>query len=227
MAKAKKSLTWRVGGLLVVCAIAWIQYQETLDSKSAPVKAGSAVSSKTSSSVRKSGDFDVLSGCKLISHRHNDGDSFHVSTSKGEFEFRLYYVDTPESAAKTYRGGDNNYKRLAQQGKAMGGLSRKQTTSIGMEAKHFVKNLLGKRSFRVFTRWEGVYGPERKYAFVMVQWNGKTRYLHEVLTEKGLVRIHTKPAALPDGTSVSSQMRHLRKLEKTAKSNHLGAWGVK
>jgi len=196
MAKKKKSLRWRLGALVVVCAIAWMKYQELLAQVDSSVV-------EVSAEAQKWGDFDLLSNCQLVSHGHNDGDSFHVATSKGEFEFRLYYVDAPESAAKTYRNGENNFKRLAQQGRVMGGLSQKQTTAIGKEAKHFVNDLLGHRS------------------------NGQERYLHEILIEKGMARIHTKPAKLPDGTSVSSQLRQLRKLEKMAKQQHQGAWGVK
>ncbi len=220
MAKKKKSLRWRLGALVVVCAIAWMKYQELLAQVDSSVV-------EVSAEAQKWGDFDLLSNCQLVSHGHNDGDSFHVATSKGEFEFRLYYVDAPESAAKTYRNGENNFKRLAQQGRVMGGLSQKQTTAIGKEAKHFVNDLLGQQKFRVVTRWENVYGPERRYAFVLVRSNGQERYLHEILIEKGMARIHTKPAKLPDGTSVSSQLRQLRKLEKMAKQQHQGAWGVK
>ena len=209
-----------MGALVVVCAIAWMKYQESL----APADLSAA---ETSTETQKWGDFDLLTDCELVSHRHNDGDSFHVATGKGEFEFRLYYVDAPESAAKTYRNGENNFKRLAQQGRAMGGLSQKQITGIGKEAKHFVKDLLGQQKFRVATRWENVYGPERRYAFVLVLWNGQERYLHEILVEKGMARIHTKPAKLPDGASVSSHLRQLRKLEKMAKQQHQGAWGIK
>ena len=215
---------WRVVVLLVIAVVAWMQYRES------PQEAQTTSNEKKSETLSVPGSqkkFDTLDGCELISHRHNDGDSFHVQCARGDVEFRLYYVDTPESAAKTYRNGENNFKRLAQQGRAMGGLNQKETTRIGKDAKYFVRGLLEKQKFRVVTRWENVYGPERRYAFVMVRWNGQERYLHEILVEKGWARIHTKPAKLPDGTSVSSHLRHLRKLEKMAKQQHQGAWGVK
>ena len=210
--------------MLVACAVAWMKYQEA-SGKEKPAQRGH--SSENATVPDSSKRFETLNGCSLIDHRHNDGDSFHVQCAKGDVEFRIYYVDTPESAAKTYRNGENNFKRLAQQGRAMGGLSQKQTTAIGMQAKSFVKGLLKKKTFRVVTRWENVYGPERRYAFVVVQWGGQDRYLHEILVEKGFARIHTKPVKLPDGTSISSQMRHLRKLEKSAKQKRKGAWGIK
>lgn len=214
-----------MGVLVVIAVIAWMQYRES------PPKTQTVSDGRKSETIAvpdfQKNAYDTLDACELISHRHNDGDSFHVRCDKGDVEFRLYYVDTPESAAKTYRNGENNFKRLAQQARAMGGLNQKETTRIGKDAKYFVKALFGKQKFRVVTRWENVYGPERRYAFVMVRWNGQERYLHEILIEKGMARIHTKPAKLPDGTSISSHLRHLRKLEKKAKQQHKGAWGVK
>lgn len=168
--------------------------------------------------------FDVLENCELINHRHNDGDSFHVKHGGKQTEFRLYFVDTPESKYKSYRDGNNNGKRLREQGNAMGGLSQDQTTTVGTAAKKFVLDLLAKQKFRVATQWENVYGPDRKYAFIIVKWEGREVYLHELLTAKGLSRIHTKPMTLPDSTSSSRQRNRLREIEKEAKKLKLGAW---
>jgi len=223
MAKKKTSLLWRLGVLLVLCAIAWMQYQEAGHEE----KQDKNTSSNHQTSPNKpSGSFEFLDDCSWIDHRHNDGDSFHIQTPQGEIEFRLYYVDAAESAAKTYRNGENNYKRLAQQGRAMGGLNQPQTTKMGQQAKAFTKKLLSKQKFRIATRWESVYGSARKYAFVLVLYEGQTRYLHEILVSKGLCRIHTKPMILPDGTTVKSQQSRLRKLEQQAKKQQLGAWGI-
>ena len=38
------------------------------------------------------------------------------------------------------------------------------------------------------------YHDERYHAFVEVKQEGKSRWLDEILMEKGYVRIHTKPA---------------------------------
>lgn len=223
MAKKKTSLLWRLGGILVICAIAWMKYQEV--GHAGKHDKNTSTNHQTSSS-KQSDSFEILDNCSLVDHRHNDGDSFHVQTTKGEIEFRLYYVDAPESAAKTYRKGENNYKRIAQQGRAMGGLNQQQTTEIGQQAKAFTNKLLSKQKFRIATRWESVYGSARKYAFVLVHDEGQKHYLHEILVSKGLCRIHTKPMILPDGTTVKSQQNRLHKLEQQAKKQQLGAWGI-
>ncbi len=174
----------------------------------------------------KSREFDVLKSCKLVTHRHNDGDSFHVKHGGKETEFRLYFVDTAESKYKTYRDGNNNGKRIREQGEYFGGLDMQVTTEIGKVAKSFVIDLLSKQNFTVVTKWENVYTPERKYCYVIVKWEGKEVYLHELLVAKGLVRIKTRGAALPDNTKYHDQKKKLVKMESRAKDAKLGAWGM-
>ena len=62
--------------------------------------------------ILEAAKWKVYENATLIENKYNDGDSFHVQCAKGDVEFRIYYVDTPESAAKTYRNGENNFKRL-------------------------------------------------------------------------------------------------------------------
>lgn len=170
--------------------------------------------------------FDVLKDCTLEEHVHNDGDSFHVRHGRQTTEFRLYFVDTPESKYKTYPGGDDNAKRLSEQGQYFGGLNQEQTTVVGSVAKDFTLELLRNRKFTVVTKWENVFSPDRRYAFILIDWNGKQVYLHELLTAQGLVRIHTKPSNLPDNTAASRQRAKLKELEAKAKSAKRGAWSL-
>ncbi|MGB2403662.1 MAG: thermonuclease family protein [Akkermansiaceae bacterium] len=173
-----------------------------------------------------SAHYEVWDDCIMLDHRGNDGDSFHIQAPHGREEIRLYYVDAPESAARTYRDGNTNFKRIAQQGAALGDLDRAETTSLGMAAKAFVKELLDGKRFKVVTRGERVYGSHRKYAFVVVDWERQLHYLHELIVLQGLGRIHTKPAQLPDNTTVSEQKNHLYKLQAYAKNMRYGAWGL-
>ena len=136
-------------------------------------------------------------------------------------------MDAPESAARSYRDGNTNYKRIAQQGEAMGGLTQHETTQVGVEAKQFVKNLLKGKKFDIATTREKVYGSHRIYAYIIVKSDGEERYLHELLVANGLGRIHTKPMTLPDNTSSSRHKENLRKLENHAKSKNYGAWGLR
>lgn len=171
--------------------------------------------------------FTSLKGSRLdTSHYGNDGDSFKVKHKDGVTEFRLYYVDTAESKYKEYRDGNNNGKRLDEQGAYFGGIDREKTAKVGSVAKAYVLKLLEKAPFTVATKWENVYGPDRKYCFVIVDFEGEKRYLHEILVAKGLARIHTKPSPLPDSTSSSRQRSHLKAMEAEAKAAGVGAWSL-
>lgn len=237
--KKKKTALSTFFTVIVIAAVIWMKYKETMDDKqregsvrdssveiTEPDDKKGAVNAQLTSVSLSSSRFEVLEGCKLIDHRGNDGDSFHISTSKGKEEVRLYYVDAPESAARTYGNGDTNHKRISQQGASMGGLNQLKTTQVGVVAKKFVKKLLEGKSFSIATTREKVYNSHRIYAYVVVEWEGQERYLHELLVAYGLGRIHTKPMTLPDNTSSTRHKEHLRKVEQHAKAQKLGAWGI-
>ena len=135
-------------------------------------------------------------------------------------------MDTPESQYKTYGGGESNGKRIAEQGDYFGGLNQDQTTTVGKAGKNFVKKLLSKNDFQVLTKWENVYGPDRKYCLVVVPWEGKKVYLHELLVGSGLARIHTRGADLPQGRGYRDQKSYLKAMEQAAKEKKVGAWGL-
>ena len=174
-----------------------------------------------------SSEWEVLKNCKLITGRNSDGDSFHVKHSGGEDEFRLYFADTPESEYKTYGGGENNGKRLDDQAEYFG-ISREQVIDVGKEAKSFTLRLLKKEPFKIVTKWEPVIrqSPERKHAYVIVHYEGREVYLHELLVSRGLVRIHTRGAAMPGGRSYHEQKAHLQNWEKSVKEKKIGGWGM-
>lgn len=108
----------------------------------------------------------------------------------------------------------------------MGGLNQHETTQVGVAAKLFTKKLLAGEKFTVVTNGERVYNSHRKYAYVIVDWKGQQRYLHELIVAHGLGRIHTKPMTLPDNTSASRQKQSLYELEKYAQKKRYGAWGI-
>lgn len=177
--------------------------------------------------VAKNSGYALLKNCRLVDNRRNDGDSFFVRHADGETEFRLYFLDTPESKYKEYRDGKNNGERLQQQGRYFNGLNRDETVAVGSAAKTFVKKVLSRKPFKVMTKWESVFGSERCYAFVVFEYKGKERYLHEVLTEEGLGRIHTSGRSMPDGRTTQSQQKsRLKNIERKAKQSKRGAWGI-
>ena len=42
-------------------------------------------------------EWSILTDCRYVAHKNNDGDSFHVRCGAEEFVLRLYFVDTPET----------------------------------------------------------------------------------------------------------------------------------
>ena len=165
--------------------------------------------------------YDHLRDCRLVEHRNNDGDSFHVRHGNRELELRLYFVDAPEKYLSDRY--ENQRKRVAEQAQELGGLSVDQTVKLGQTAKAHTLGLLEGESFEIFTRWEEVYDGPRVYGFVKLPGNEK--FLSENLIEQGLARIHTKGATHPDGRSRSAYEAHLESLERQAKAQKRGAWG--
>ena len=242
-AKKQKTVLGTVVTIVIVAAVIWMKVQEVRDSQkregtlrddqveiTQPGDTGVAdpgAESLLSVASYAGTRYQIYRDCKLIDSRRNDGDSFYVQTEDGKKELRLYFVDAPESAAREYGDGDTNHKRIADQGRSLGGLDQHQTTQVGVEAKLFTKKLLSRNKFTVVTRGENVYNSHRIYAFVLVEVDGENRYLHELLTLRGLARIHTKPMTLPDNTSASRQREQLKTIEQYARSKKYGAWGVK
>jgi endonuclease YncB( thermonuclease family) len=255
--KKKKTVLGTIITVAVIAAVIWMKYQEVRDgqtrdgelgdesvtipepkedSMGIPPASNTAKSNTTKPDTAQpkfrtvslsSNQFQIWKNCTLIDRRGNDGDSFHIQSPQGNEEIRLYYVDAPESAARTYGNGDTNHKRIAEQGVAMGRLNQHETTQVGVAAKLFTKKLLKGKKFTVATTGERVYNSHRKYAYVIVDWKGQQRYLHELIVAHGLGRIHTKPMTLPDNTSASRQKKSLYELEKYAQKKRYGAWGVK
>jgi len=246
--KKPKSLIWTIVSILVAAAVWFVQNKFEKDTGSQPDKGGELTSelkevvsnvlkSAESNELKgmltvpkyRSGEFKEIDNCKLLDHKWNDGDSFYVDNGKSKIHYRLYFVDTAESAYKTYKGGDNNGDRLDEQGEYFGGLSRDYTAATGVAAKKFVLNLLSKNNFTIFTKSEPVTNrsdEQRVHAFVIVDYDGKPTYLHELLVAKGLVRIKTRGAALPVGRDFHDQRDHIKKIEVSAQKKDIGIWSL-
>lgn len=174
-----------------------------------------------------SGKYEIHRNCSLAENRGNDGDSFRVKFPGGRTEtIRLNFVDAPESAFRSYAGGRNNHRRIAQQAADLGGITPQQAVEIGKQAKDFALSTLKAAPFTIHTRWDDPFGDRRYRAFVEITRNGEKRFLHELLVENGLARIHTKGAPLPDGTPERKQEKHLHDLQRTAKSKEAGVWSL-
>lgn len=193
----------------------------------APAKPRRTESPRSSSTPEQVGGYEVYRNCRLADDRSNDGDSFKVRLPDGREEiFRLYFVDTPESAFRRYANGETNHERIRRQAEDLGGITPEQAVEIGKKAKAFTLGLLGDAPFTLHTSWDSPFHDHRYHAHVEVRENGRIRWLDELLVERGLVRIITKPADMPDGTSANAHKEHLRELESKAKREDRGVWGL-
>jgi endonuclease YncB( thermonuclease family) len=184
-------------------------------------------SSTTPSESTRTGRYDTYPSCTLVADRGNDGDSFKVRFPHGRIEIlRLYFVDTPESAFKTYGGGRNNHNRIADQAADLGEITSQQAVEIGKRAKTYTLTLLEKKPFTVHTEWDSPFNDGRYHAFIEVTDKDRAQFLHQRLVEKGFARIHTKGANLPSGVSERAHEKFLLDLQRTAKSKHAGTWGL-
>ncbi|MFD0893478.1 hypothetical protein KBB96_18785 [Luteolibacter ambystomatis] len=217
--------------IVVACLWGWGQWKKSHPSADAPpATKSSSVPTKTApspASTDRQGRYDVYRGCTLANEKHNDGDSFEVRLPDGRTEvFRLYFIDTPESQFRTYRGGDDNHTRIKQQGDYFG-ISSEQAVDIGRRAKEFILPLLAKRPFTLYTVWDSPFNDQRYHAFIEVEQEGKTRWLDELLIERGFCRIFTKGADMPDGTPLNRRKDQLHAMEREAKARRAGAWGLR
>ena len=175
--------------------------------------------------MEKKGGYEVYRNCTLAEARNNDGDSFMVRLPGGrQAEFRLYFVDTPESAFKSYPGGDTNHGRIRQQAAEMGGITPEQVVEIGKVGKRYTLGLLGGHPFTIYTRWDSPFNDNRYHAHVELPFDRSICWLDEILIERGLARIKTKPADLPDGTPAAKHLAHLKDLQRTAQQAKRGVW---
>ncbi len=173
----------------------------------------------------KSAAYEVHRSCTLVKTPRNDGDSFLIRLPTGrEAEFRLYFVDTPESAFKTYNSGATNHERIRQQAADLGHITPEQVVEIGKVGKRYTLELLINRPFTIYTCWDSPFNDNRYHAHVEVPFDTSTRWLDEILVERGLARIKTKPADLPDGTPAAEHLSDLRQLERAAKQAKQGVW---
>ncbi len=161
--------------------------------------------------------FDTLRHARLVEDVGNDGDSFKLAHEGGEHVFRLHFVDCPEKKSYPLVAG-----RLKDQAAYFGGLSVTQTVNVGLEAKAFTEKLLRERRFQLMTRWERVFDSQRFYALVLFEDHED---LAEKLVKAGFARIYTKGVRMPSGVDEFDYERHLRDLEKVAKTTKVGAWG--
>ena len=165
--------------------------------------------------------WERIDDCRLIRHRNNDGDSFHVRAGDRERIFRLYFVDTVE-----HHLTPENRERVIGQGHYFGIEDVETALKLSESAADFSAKAL-RKSFTVYTRWEvvGHEGRTQRYrAFVETRQGDLTR----MLVAGGLARISRGSAVSdsPHGVRAESILKELEGLEREARSGKLGGWGM-
>ena len=158
----------------------------------------------------------TLTDCHYVANDSNDGDSFHVRCGNKNYLFRLYFVDAPETDLEFG-------ERVAEQAKYFAATAS-QTVQVGEAAKTFVRAKLS-HPFIVRTCKQDALGRskmERFYAFVEVDHHD----LGEELVANGLARLHGVDTRPPGMNSVEVEWQKLERLERAARQQKVGAWGV-
>lgn len=166
--------------------------------------------------VRGGDRWVTLNDCRYLPNPANDGDSFHVQAGGKEYIFRLYFVDSPETDASLPR-------RVAQQAKYFA-VTTAQALQIGLEAKRFTRQQLA-RPFTVRTCKQDARGRSwRKRYFAFVQIDNAD--LGELLVANGLARVFGAASDPPGMNTPRVEWRKLEQLERRAKEQKIGGWGV-
>jgi len=152
----------------------------------------------------------------------NDGDSFWIKNKSRRYKLRLYFVDTPETTDKEKWAED----RLKAQAEYFKTSDVNFTLKVGKRATKFTRKLLSKKKgFTVYTRKVEAMGRGKTRYYAMIKVDG--RFLSELLTEQGYVRINKRTAIknpLPEGLTVTKFEKRLHRLESQAKRAGVGGW---
>jgi endonuclease YncB( thermonuclease family) len=168
----------------------------------------------------KQGDWWVLPGPELVDSRANEADTLRIKSGPKEDVFVLYFVDAAETSP-------TRVTRVREQSSFFSKVSQDQVLRTGIEAQEFVRDLLTRHPFKVYTKWGRVPGSERYYAFVTVELEkGKHYDLGEILVRKGFAApLGQQTAPLPPQLSTAERyVAQLGTAMATARSERAGAW---
>ena len=215
-----RKFLWSIIALILIVGVRYYRDNQKPIEPSTKVDTRPEVESYTT----KNNGWTIHRACTLVTHPLNDGDSFRVKLPDGsERDYRLYFVDTPESQFKRYPDGNTNAKRIGEQARYFH-ISSDKAVAIGSKAKEFTLSILEDNYIDVITKNEAVFDSERHYAHIQMNYQAQHQRLDEILVQRGLARIYTQGADLADGTSLEKHRQHLRALEAKAKQQKLGAW---
>lgn len=168
----------------------------------------------------KQGDWWVLPTPELVESRANEADTLRIKSGPKEDVFVLYFVDAAETSA-------TRVTRIREQSTFFSRAPQDDVLKTGAQAQAFVRDLLMRHPFRVYTKWGRVPESERYYAFVTVEIEkGKHFDLGEILVRKGFAaplgqQTAPLPPQLPPPDRYAAQ---LGTAMAAARNERLGAW---
>ncbi len=168
----------------------------------------------------KQGDWWVLPSPELVDSRANEADTLRIRSGPKEDVFVLYFVDAAETSA-------TRVTRVREQSTFFSKAPQDEVLKIGVQAQQFVRELLRRRPFKVYTKWGRVPESERYYAFITVELEkGKEFDLGEILVRKGFAaplgqQTAPLPPQLPPPDRYAAQ---LGTAMTAARNEHAGAW---
>ena len=158
-----------------------------------------------------------LEGCRYVTHKYNDGDSFLVQCGREKFFARFYFVDAPEAYANVASQIQEQYEYF--------GVTMDEATRAGAKARDRVQSTLTTRPFVIHTRRANAQGRSENTRFYsLVEVDG--RYLHEALLSEGLARNKGVRVTLPTGHKGREYAAALQQLEDRARLERRGLWAT-
>jgi endonuclease YncB( thermonuclease family) len=169
----------------------------------------------------KQGDWWVLPAPELVDSRANEADTLRVRSGPKEDVFVLYFVDAAETSA-------TRVTRVREQSSFFSRAPQDEVLKIGGQAQQFVRELLTRHPFKVYTKWGRVPESERYYAFITVELEkGRPPFdLGEILVRKGFAApLGQQTAPLPPQLPPSEKyVAQLGTAMTAARSERAGAW---
>jgi competence protein ComEA len=168
------------------------------------------------STTRANESWQTFRNCSYLPNPANDGDSFHVRASGRKYIFRLYFVDTPET--------DMSLPERVREQATYFHTTVSRTLQLGAEAERFTRHELA-RPFTVRTCFQDARGRSRlpRY-FALVESNRSD--LAERLVANGLARVYGAASHAPQMNRPEAEWRRLEQLERQARNNRIGGWGI-
>ncbi len=220
--------------MAVLIIVAWVLKRNAGDKNppASPQPAATAVRPATSDSASPTipvgddgqprSEYQILPNCKLEDDPANDGDTFKVSTPRGSFLFRLYWVQTVQ-----LNGGTPEAAREAMD--HFGLKTEDQLRELAVEARDFTLNTLRAVHFRIITRWEKDPSDGAFQCFAYASDGAPSKPALQnmafLLVQNGLAIVRPCNRPLPEpATTAGDFQNQLAAAEAEAKQTLSGGW---